>query len=108
MALQMSYVDPVTGTEYPESYWELSDFTVEIIHGATDLAQTKVQFEGWYDKAAHDAGLKQFMDKVYELPVAPIDLVPTVGAAIAGLYLYAQATPEPDTGVSFFDGATIV
>lgn len=108
MPLQMSYTNPETGEEHPESYWELSDFNVEVIHSASDAAQTHVKFEGWYDKAAHDAGLREFMSKEYDLPVGPINLAVTVGDAIAGLYLYAQATPEPGTGVSFFDGAITV
>jgi hypothetical protein len=97
-----------TGTPHPESYWEISDFTVSLLHDETDTAITFVVFEGWHNKAAHDAGDKPFLGKLYELPPGAIDFEQSIGDGFTGMYAYALATPEPDTGVSFFDGATTV
>ncbi len=101
MALQMNFTDPETGVEYPESYWEISDFEVNTIHGAIDTAVTKVEFAGWYNKAAHDDEKLEFMQKIYELPAGAINFTQTIGDAYDGLYAYAL-------GDSFFATAELV
>lgn len=114
MALQMSFTEDGTrGTQninvpHPASYWEIDDFTVSLIHGGSDMAVTIVEFDGWHDKATHDAGDGPFFTKRYELPPAPIDYSLTIGNGFAALYAAAQAIPEPDTGQSFFFGAVSV
>lgn len=114
MPFQMDIIEngqnglPNTGVPHPESYWEIDQFTVQMFHGGSDTAGTIVEFHGWHDKAAHDAGDNAFFKKLYELPPSAIDFTPTVGDAIAGLYVMVQYIPEPDSGVSFFDGASVV
>lgn len=97
-----------TGTVRPSSYWEISDFRVTLIHDVSDSAVTTVEFAGWENVAAHNAGKSPFFVKRYELPPGNIDFTQTIGDGFAALYQAALAIPEPDTGVSFFNGATIV
>jgi len=114
MALQISFTEDGTrgtkdtGVPHPSSYWEIDQFTVQLVHGATDVAVTLVEFNGWHNKASHDAGDAPVFIKTYELPAGPINYSETIGDGFAALYVAAQAIPEPDTGVSFFNGATSV
>lgn len=115
MPLQMSCTEngqnglPNTGSEHPESYWRIADFRVEHLNdGTINTAMTHVHVDGWHDKDAHDAAKDPFYRKHYELPPGPINFSSTIGDGYAGLYAAAMATPEPDTGVSFFDGAVTV
>lgn len=99
---------PNTGTVREASYWEISDFRVTLIHDEADSAVTIVEFAGWEDLAAHNAGKTPFFTKKYQLPPGPINFAQTTGDGFAMLYQAALAIPEPDTGVSFFFGSIIV
>lgn len=99
---------PNTSVVHPSSYWEISDFRVTLIHDVSDSAITTVEFAGWHDLAAHNAGKTPFFVKRYELPPGPINFSQTIGDGFAALYQAALAIPEPDTGQSFFFGSMIV
>lgn len=114
MALQFSVTEdghsglPNTGVPHSEAYAEIIDFQVTIIHGVEDTGVTIVEFGVWHDVATHNAGDDPFFTKRYELPPGPINFAGTIGEGFAALYGYAQAVPESDTGLSFFDGAVTV
>lgn len=99
---------PNTGTTHPASYWEISDFRVTLLHDVTDAAVTLVEFAGWHNVAAHNEGKSPFFIKRYELPPGPINYAGTIGDGFLALYGYAQAVPEAETGLSFFNGAITV
>lgn len=99
---------PNTGTVRSESYWEISDFRVTLIHDVSDTAITTVEFAGWENLAAHNAGKTPFFVKRYELPPGAINYSQTIGDGFAALYQAALALPEGETGQSFFFGAIIV
>jgi hypothetical protein len=105
----MSWTDPQTGEPHPESYWRISDFKVEHVNnGTVNTAATHVHISGWQDVAAHDAAKEPIFVKHYELAAGEIDFTDTIGDGYDGIYAYAQSIPDPETGVSFFDGATTV
>ena len=109
MAYQMYYIDEM-GNENPQSYWKL-------IYGYIDTMEKNaiLQFEGFKDQAARLAKKKPIGGKKYELTEAEYTtwlstaaLGPEGADIVSQAYSYAASALEPETGLSFFDGAMYI
>lgn len=105
MAFVMPFQTP-DGADHPQSYWR--PVYLELDYNGAGL----VIFHGYHNQSMSGAGKEPIAKKQYRMP-APL-LQQTYGPAafkagsdpLAQAYLLAQTTPEVNSGLSFFQGAT--
>lgn len=123
MAKKLSYLNPTTGANSPDSYWIPVQINMDILN-----KYGQVTFYGWHDSAARNGGLTHIGQKVYQVNkvqyqqfFSPAALEEVCQNSIRAAYLFAVATldvpkvriVEDEEGVSveetyfvsFFDGA---
>lgn len=95
--LQLDYTDPDTSEHLAASYWKVTGINFQ-----PEIFTSHIVLSGYKDVDAYNAGKRPFMVQEMDIVQNPLDETITVGAAIAGVYVYAQAA------IGFFATATIV
>lgn len=95
------------GVDHSKSYWKVSSIQIN-----TTFKTATIQFLGFKDQAARDAGKQSVGIKTYSIQSDSYDLYysPEILATkdpMQSSYQLATSTQEK-SGVSFFDGAAIV
>lgn len=106
MALQMDYTDE-TGTNHPVSYWEIMVLEINRVQGTPTGVQVHAIIKGWHDVASFNSEKTVIGIQEYRVN-QNINFNNTTGQAFNNMYAFAVSYVNPDTGVQFFQNATIV